>query len=248
VARRCPQPGAPPHDAQALALRHEVDVVTREENPFAADRALRHDQDPDDPRVTLYVVNMPRLRDRCLADRFERHFGLPSDASRWASEGGPARAVVALRGQPAPPASTSSRTAASHAPRQPPPGTATNHLHLMACQGLVTTFVKKEQVVSPFQRLPAVDARAAVEVFDSDGDRIGSWWGESARGRPPARGPQDHVGPVGRSARASPTEGADLSECDESAPGRASKPSGRPPRRRRPRGWCPRWRSRRYRA
>jgi nucleoside-diphosphate-sugar epimerase/glycosyltransferase involved in cell wall biosynthesis/MoaA/NifB/PqqE/SkfB family radical SAM enzyme len=50
--------------AQALADRHDVHVFTREENPFAADYALRDDVDPDDPRVALHVVNMPRHRDR----------------------------------------------------------------------------------------------------------------------------------------------------------------------------------------
>jgi glycosyltransferase involved in cell wall biosynthesis/MoaA/NifB/PqqE/SkfB family radical SAM enzyme len=50
--------------AQALAQRHEVHVFTREENPFAPDYALRRDADPDDDRVTLHVVNMPRFRDR----------------------------------------------------------------------------------------------------------------------------------------------------------------------------------------
>ena len=50
--------------AQALADRHDVHVFTREENPFASDYALREDTDPDDPRVALHVVNMPRHRDR----------------------------------------------------------------------------------------------------------------------------------------------------------------------------------------
>lgn len=50
--------------AQALAERHEVHVFTREENPFAPDYALWEDADPDDPRVRLHVVNMPRARDR----------------------------------------------------------------------------------------------------------------------------------------------------------------------------------------
>ncbi len=50
--------------AQALAERHEVHVFTREENPFAEDYALRDDVDPDDARVRLHVVNMPRFRDR----------------------------------------------------------------------------------------------------------------------------------------------------------------------------------------
>lgn len=50
--------------AQGLAERHEVHVFTREENPFAPDYALRDDVDPDDARVGLHVVNMPRHRDR----------------------------------------------------------------------------------------------------------------------------------------------------------------------------------------
>ena len=50
--------------AQGLAARHEVHVFTREEDSFAEDYALRDDVDPDDPRVKLHVVNMPRHRDR----------------------------------------------------------------------------------------------------------------------------------------------------------------------------------------
>jgi glycosyltransferase involved in cell wall biosynthesis/MoaA/NifB/PqqE/SkfB family radical SAM enzyme len=47
-----------------LAERHEVHVFTREEDPFAPDFALRRDVDPEDPRVMLHVVNVPRSRDR----------------------------------------------------------------------------------------------------------------------------------------------------------------------------------------
>lgn len=50
--------------AQALARRHEVHVFTREENPFVPDYALRQEQDPDEPRVGLHIVNMSRARDR----------------------------------------------------------------------------------------------------------------------------------------------------------------------------------------
>ncbi len=50
--------------AQALADRHEVQVFTREEDPFAPDYASRGDVDPDDPRIRLHLVNMPRTRDR----------------------------------------------------------------------------------------------------------------------------------------------------------------------------------------
>lgn len=47
-----------------LAARHEVHVFTREEDSFAEDYALRQEVDPDDPRVRLHIVNMPRTRDR----------------------------------------------------------------------------------------------------------------------------------------------------------------------------------------
>ncbi|WP_437310931.1 glycosyltransferase [Sorangium sp. So ce388] len=48
---------------RGLADRHEVHVFTREEDPFAPDYALRHEQDSDDPRIALYLVNTPRVRD-----------------------------------------------------------------------------------------------------------------------------------------------------------------------------------------
>jgi glycosyltransferase involved in cell wall biosynthesis/MoaA/NifB/PqqE/SkfB family radical SAM enzyme len=49
---------------QGLAARHDVQVFTREEDPFASDYSLRGDVDPDDARVRLHLVNMPRSRDR----------------------------------------------------------------------------------------------------------------------------------------------------------------------------------------
>lgn len=52
---------------QALAARHEVHVFTREEDPFAVDFRLRTEVDADDPRVTLHLVNNPRLKDRYRA-------------------------------------------------------------------------------------------------------------------------------------------------------------------------------------
>ena len=48
----------------ALAERHEVHVFTREEDSFAPDHRVREDRDPEDPRVTIHVVNVPRNRDR----------------------------------------------------------------------------------------------------------------------------------------------------------------------------------------
>ncbi|HTN89852.1 MAG TPA: glycosyltransferase [Sorangium sp.] len=48
---------------RGLAGRHEVHVFTREEDPFAPDYALRHEQDGDDPRISIHLVNTPRVRD-----------------------------------------------------------------------------------------------------------------------------------------------------------------------------------------
>lgn len=59
----------------ALANRNEVHVFTREEDPFAPDFRLRREHDPDDYRVTLHVVNNPRLRDRYRAEGIDRCFG-----------------------------------------------------------------------------------------------------------------------------------------------------------------------------
>lgn len=67
---------------QALANRHEVHVFTREENPFVSDYALRTDQDPDDPRVRLHVVNMPRFRDRYRHAGVDQRFAQVLDEVR----------------------------------------------------------------------------------------------------------------------------------------------------------------------
>ena len=49
--------------AQALADRHEVRVFARQENAFLPEYAVREEQDPADPRITLHLVNMARARD-----------------------------------------------------------------------------------------------------------------------------------------------------------------------------------------
>ena len=59
---------------QGLADRHEVNVFTREEDPFAPDFRLRTEQDADDSRVVLHVVNNPRIRDRYRAIGVDRRF------------------------------------------------------------------------------------------------------------------------------------------------------------------------------
>ncbi|MCA9527951.1 MAG: glycosyltransferase [Myxococcales bacterium] len=58
----------------ALAERHEVHVFTREEDAFAPDFRLRAERDADDPRVTVHVVNNPRLKDRYRAAGIDQRF------------------------------------------------------------------------------------------------------------------------------------------------------------------------------
>lgn len=58
----------------ALAERHEVHVFTREEDSFAPDYRLRRDVDAEDPRITLHVVNNPRLKDRYRAPGIDQRF------------------------------------------------------------------------------------------------------------------------------------------------------------------------------
>ena len=57
-----------------LAERHEVHVFTREEDAFAPDYRLRTERDQDDPRVTLHLVNNPRLKDRYRAAGVDQRF------------------------------------------------------------------------------------------------------------------------------------------------------------------------------
>ena len=49
--------------AQALAERHEVHVLTRQENAFLPEYAMQREADPADSRITLHVINMARARD-----------------------------------------------------------------------------------------------------------------------------------------------------------------------------------------
>ena len=58
----------------ALAERHEVHVFTREEVGVAPDFRLRRESDADDARVTLHLVNNPRLKDRYRATRIDDRF------------------------------------------------------------------------------------------------------------------------------------------------------------------------------
>ena len=67
---------------QGLADNHEVHVFTREEDPFAPDFRLREERDPDDPRITLHVVNNPRNRDRYQEPGIDRRFAETLDRLR----------------------------------------------------------------------------------------------------------------------------------------------------------------------
>ena len=57
-----------------LAERHDVHVFTREEDAFAPDFRLRVERDVDDPRITVHVVNNPRLKDRYRATGIDQRF------------------------------------------------------------------------------------------------------------------------------------------------------------------------------
>jgi glycosyltransferase involved in cell wall biosynthesis/MoaA/NifB/PqqE/SkfB family radical SAM enzyme len=59
---------------RALAERHEVHVFTREEDAFAPDFRLRTEHDEDDARITVHVVNNPRLKDRYRATGIDQRF------------------------------------------------------------------------------------------------------------------------------------------------------------------------------
>lgn len=65
-----------------LAERHDVHVFTREEDSFAPDFRLRMEQDGDDPRITLHVVNNPRLKDRYRAAEIDAQFAEVLDRVR----------------------------------------------------------------------------------------------------------------------------------------------------------------------
>lgn len=59
---------------QGLAARHEVHVFTREEDAFAPDFRVRTEKDPDDSRITVHLVNNPRLRDCYREPEIDQRF------------------------------------------------------------------------------------------------------------------------------------------------------------------------------
>ncbi|MDR0536125.1 MAG: glycosyltransferase [Puniceicoccales bacterium] len=64
------------------AAGHEVHVFTREEDSFAPDFRLREERDADNPRVTLHLVNNPRLNVTYRAAGIDRRFAEVLDATR----------------------------------------------------------------------------------------------------------------------------------------------------------------------
>ncbi|ADO75998.1 glycosyltransferase [Stigmatella aurantiaca] len=60
--------------SQGLAERHEVHVFTRAEDPFAPDFVMLREQDPDDPRIQLHLVNHPNSRDRYRHAELDQRF------------------------------------------------------------------------------------------------------------------------------------------------------------------------------
>lgn len=65
-----------------LAAHHEVHVFTREEDSFAPDYRLRVEHDPDNPAITLHVVNNPRNKDRYRAAGIDQRFAEVLDRVR----------------------------------------------------------------------------------------------------------------------------------------------------------------------
>ncbi|ODS23107.1 radical SAM protein [Candidatus Endobugula sertula] len=59
---------------QELASRHEVHVFTREENAFSPDFSMRQQHDVDDSRITLHIVNNPRLQLNYQVDNIDQRF------------------------------------------------------------------------------------------------------------------------------------------------------------------------------
>lgn len=58
----------------ALADAHDVHVFTRQEDSFAQDYQVRTEQDGDDARVTLHLVNNARSRDRYRVSEIDQAF------------------------------------------------------------------------------------------------------------------------------------------------------------------------------
>ena len=57
-----------------VGLGHEVEVFTREEDPFHPDGAIRTDVDEDEPRIKIHFVNNPRHKDRYRVDIIDQRF------------------------------------------------------------------------------------------------------------------------------------------------------------------------------
>ena len=65
-----------------LAEHHEVHVFTREEDSFAPDHIVRREDDRDDKRIALHVVNNPRTQARYRDTSIDRRFAELLDGVR----------------------------------------------------------------------------------------------------------------------------------------------------------------------
>lgn len=65
-----------------LARHHDVQVFTREEDAFSPDYQIRTEPDADDPRITLHIVNNPRLKDRYRSSKIDMRFSEVVDRFR----------------------------------------------------------------------------------------------------------------------------------------------------------------------
>jgi glycosyltransferase involved in cell wall biosynthesis/MoaA/NifB/PqqE/SkfB family radical SAM enzyme len=65
-----------------VARGHEAHVFTREEDPFRPDYALRVEQDAEEPRVQVHLVNLPNHKDRYRHAAIDGRFGEVLDSLR----------------------------------------------------------------------------------------------------------------------------------------------------------------------
>jgi len=61
---------------------HTVNVFCREENPFEQDFSIRTEPDADEKKITLYLVNNPRLKDRYKVEEIDKKFAEILDSTK----------------------------------------------------------------------------------------------------------------------------------------------------------------------
>jgi len=61
---------------------HDVSVFCREENSFVPDFAVRTERDRDEEKITLHLVNNPRLKDRYRVEEIDNRFAKVLDSTK----------------------------------------------------------------------------------------------------------------------------------------------------------------------